>query len=140
MNFSNIKREYPNFINIWHKKLIHYVMTHIHVWSCLAEFLEWKMFQQKMKRKSKHLFYIQKLFFPKIVSFFNNVKKYGRAGQATDGNILWCIRFACWVITTLWIYNTYYLPLQQWLCECTSMIMYTYSTFFVDNKIVFTAR
>jgi len=25
------------------------------------------------------------------------MEKYGRALQAIDGNIIWCIRFACWI-------------------------------------------
>jgi hypothetical protein len=34
-------------------------------------------------------------FFPKIVSFLDNVEKYARAGQVTDGNIIRRMRFAC---------------------------------------------
>jgi len=26
------------------------------------------------------------------------VEKHGRAGQATDDNIIWRMRFACWII------------------------------------------
>jgi len=28
------------------------------------------------------------------------VKKYGRAGKATDDNITWRMRFECWITTT----------------------------------------
>jgi hypothetical protein len=38
------------------------------------------------------------------------VEKYGRAGQATDDNIIWRMRFACWVnkaTDTQLIFNTY---------------------------------
>ena len=36
----------------------------------------------------------------KIFFFENravNVEKYGAAREATDDNIIWCMRFACWV-------------------------------------------
>ena len=38
------------------------------------------------------------------------MEKYGIAGHATDGNIIWRMRFACWInkaTSTLRIYNTY---------------------------------
>ena len=40
----------------------------------------------------------------------DNVEKYGRAGQATDDNIIRRMRFACWITkatNTLRICNTY---------------------------------
>jgi hypothetical protein len=38
------------------------------------------------------------------------VEIYGTAGHATDGNIIWRMRFACWInkaTNTLRLYNTY---------------------------------
>jgi hypothetical protein len=35
--------------------------------------------------------------FLKIVPFWDNVKKYDRAGQVTDDNIIWHMPFACWI-------------------------------------------
>jgi hypothetical protein len=34
-------------------------------------FLEWKIFQKSLYRKSKHIFFIQYIFFPKILLFFS---------------------------------------------------------------------
>jgi hypothetical protein len=31
---------------------------------------------------------------------WNNVKKYGKARQISDDNIIWCMRFAGWITTT----------------------------------------
>jgi hypothetical protein len=38
------------------------------------------------------------------------VEKYGRVRQATNGNIIWRMRFACWInkaTDTLRIFNSY---------------------------------
>jgi len=45
-----------------------------------------KCFTQKLYRKSKHTFWVQQRF-QKIVRLWDNVETYGRAGQATDGNM-----------------------------------------------------
>jgi hypothetical protein len=52
------------------------------------------MFHTKLYRKSKHTFYVQQLFFRKSYHLRDNVEKYGTARQATDGNIIWRMRFA----------------------------------------------
>jgi len=35
-------------------------------------------------------------FFCKLCHLWDNVKKYGRAMQATDVNTIWCMHIACW--------------------------------------------
>jgi hypothetical protein len=59
------------------------------VWQYLAEFFsEWEIFQAKLLRKSKQIFYVQN--FPpspphgKSCCLWDYVEKYGTAGQATD--------------------------------------------------------
>ena len=54
------------------------------------------------------------------------MKKHGKTGQATDDNIIWRMRFACWT-TEATNTNTEYLifivfPWQQWLRERASML------------------
>jgi len=61
-----------------------------------------------------------------------NIKKhfYGRVSKATDDNMTWLMRFACWITKTtdtLRKCNNYYYSRQQWLCECASMLRYTYT-------------
>jgi hypothetical protein len=54
------------------------------------------------------------------------VKKYGRAGQATDDNIIGRIHFACWKLKATDTHLAYVIliafRLQQWLRERTSML------------------
>jgi hypothetical protein len=49
------------------------------------------------------------------------VEKYGTAGQATDDNIIWRMRFACWITKSTDTHSIYVLiiafPWQQWLRE-----------------------
>ena len=57
--------------------------------SYLAQFfLEWKMFQTKVveKIKTQILCSVNFFFFRKSCRLWDNVEKYGRAGQATDDN------------------------------------------------------
>jgi len=68
--------------------------TNIHFWSYLAKFfLEWKMFRTKVVEKNRNIFIFNNIFSPKIVQFMRYVKKYCRAGKATDD--VWRMRFAC---------------------------------------------
>jgi hypothetical protein len=54
------------------------------------------------------------------------VEKYGRAGQATDDNITWRMRFACWINKSTDTRSEYVIliafPRQQWLRERASML------------------
>jgi len=77
--------------------------TYIHFWSYLAQFfLEWEMFHawgvEKIKKKKKH-FMFNKLSprpFRKPYLVWDDVEKYWRAGQATDGNMA----HACFILNT----------------------------------------
>jgi hypothetical protein len=60
------------------------------------------------------------------------VKKYGTAGQATDDNITWRMRFADahseYVILIAF-------PRQKWLRERASMLRHTYTACFVCIRV-----
>jgi hypothetical protein len=56
-----------------------------------------KSCRQKLYGKSKHAYYVQKLFFSKIVSLWDNVEKYGTARQATDDSTIRRMSFPCWI-------------------------------------------
>jgi hypothetical protein len=61
-------------------------------------FLEREMFHKKIAEKIKiHIVRSINFFFRKSCRSWDNVEKYGRGRQATDDNILRCMRFACWV-------------------------------------------
>jgi hypothetical protein len=58
------------------------------------------------------------------------VEKYGTAGHATDDNIIWRMRIACWIPKAKHKHSEYVtiiaFPLQQWLQERASVLHYTY--------------
>jgi hypothetical protein len=79
----------------------------------LPEFLlEWEKFQKKVLEKIKtHILY-SITFSRKSCRLWDNVEKYGSAGQAADDNIIRRMRIACWITKatdthTLRICNTY---------------------------------
>ena len=84
------------------------------------------MFQTKVVEKTKtHILY-SITFFRKSCRLLDNVENVGRAGQATDDNIIRCMRFAC-RITTATDRNSEYviliaLPRQEWLRERASVL------------------
>jgi hypothetical protein len=46
---------------------------------------------------SKHTFYVQYLFSENQPVYEIMGEKYGGAREATDDNIIWCMRFLCWI-------------------------------------------
>jgi hypothetical protein len=54
------------------------------------------------------------------------VEKYGKAGQATDDNIIERMPFACWITKATDTHSEYVIlisfPRQQWLRERASML------------------
>ena len=58
------------------------------------------------------------------------MEKYGRAGQATDDNMIWRMRIACWITKAADKHSEYAIliafPRQIWLGELASMLRYTY--------------
>ena len=60
-------------------------------------FLQWEMFQTKIVEKIKTHILCSVTFFPKIVPLWDNAEKYGRTRKATEDNIIWRTRFACWI-------------------------------------------
>jgi hypothetical protein len=107
--------------------------TDIRLWSHLAQFfLEWEMFQTKFVEKIKTHILCSATFFLKSCRLWDNVEKYGRAGQATDDNRIRRMRIARWIpkSTHTHTHSEYVIriasPLQQWLFERASMLRYTY--------------
>jgi hypothetical protein len=78
-----------------------YMKTFSHLWQHLAEFfLEWEMFRIKFCRENQNPYFAFNNFFPsrKLCHLWGYVQKNDTAGQATDGDILRHMSFACWVI------------------------------------------
>ena len=60
----------------------------MYFWSYLAHFfLEWEMFQTKVVEKIKTHILCSVTFPRKSCRLWDNVGKYGRAGQATDDSV-----------------------------------------------------
>ena len=100
--------------------------TYIRLWKYLAEFfLEWEIFQPKVVEKIKtHILYSVNIS-RKSYRLRFDVEKYGRAGQAKDGNIIRRMRITRWITkatnthSELIILSAF--PRQQCLHEGTPM-------------------
>jgi hypothetical protein len=70
------------------------------------------------------------IFLRKSCLLWDNVKKYFRAGHATDENIIRCMRFTCLIGKARDTHSEYVILIafsrQQWLSECTSMLRTLY--------------
>jgi hypothetical protein len=68
------------------------------------------------------------------------VEKYGRAGQATDGSVVGCMHFACWMNWATDTHSEYVILIafqwQQWLHECASVLRHTYVASFVMSPML----
>jgi hypothetical protein len=84
----------------------------------------------KVVHKSKTHILRSITFFRKSCRLCDNVEKYGRAGQVTDDDNLWRMRFARWISKSTDTHPKYVIliafPRQQWLRERSSVLRYTY--------------
>jgi len=85
------------------------------------------MFQTKVVEKIKTNILCSVTFFRKSRCLWDNVEKYGRAGQVTDDNIIRPMRFACFITETTDTHSEYVVlvafPRQQWLSEHVSFLL-----------------
>jgi hypothetical protein len=90
--------------------------------------LRMRNFSDKSSRENQSTHFMFNNFFWKSYHLWNNVEKYGRARQATDDNIIWCMCFACWLTKATGTHPEYAIfipfPQQQLLHEHTSMLHY----------------
>ena len=108
----------------------------------LAEFFfEWEMLQKKFVQKIKTHIMFKSVFPRKSRRLWDNVKKYGRARQATDDNIIRYMFIACWITKATDTLSEYIiliaLPRQQWLRERASILRYTYIASFLACLMLF---
>jgi hypothetical protein len=85
------------------------------------------MYQTKVVEKIKTHILRSTTFSRKSCRFWDNMEKYCRARQATDGNITRRMRFACWITKATDTHSEYVIhiafPRQQWLRERLSMLL-----------------
>jgi hypothetical protein len=72
--------------------------TCVHLGYLAELFSEWEIFHTKVIEKIKTHILCSITFFRKSCRLWDNVEKYGRCRQATDGNIIRRMRFACRII------------------------------------------
>ena len=67
------------------------------------------------------------------------MEKYGRAGQATDDNILRRMSIECWIPKAIGTRSEYVILItflrQHWLRERASILRYTYIACFVAGDV-----
>ena len=84
------------------------------------------MFQTKAVEKIKTHTLYSMTFSRKSFPVRDKVEKYGRAGQTTDGSIIWRMRFELWVIKAADTHSEYIIlidfSLQQRLCQRFSLL------------------
>jgi len=76
------------------------------------------MFETKFVKNIETHILRSKYCFKKSYHLWDNVEKYGTAGQATDGYIIRYMSTACWIPKTTNTHSEYVIfivfPLQQW--------------------------
>jgi hypothetical protein len=115
--------------------------TNTHFWSFLAQlFLKWEMLQTKVAENIKTHVLCSVTFLRKLCPLWDNMEKYCRAGQATDGNMV----HAHYMLDTQGYKHTpitcifFSFLLQQWLRERPSILRYKYiaCTFLLLRTII----
>jgi hypothetical protein len=80
---------------------------------------------EKFRRKNQNTHLHSVISFPKILPLM----RYGTARQATDDNIIRCMRFACWITKATDTHFEYVILTafvrQNSLCERVSILRYT---------------
>jgi len=93
--------------------------------------LRLRNFANKSCTENKNTLFLFSNF--KLYSLWDNVQKYVRAGQTTDGSIIRRMRLARWINKATDTHSEYVIlnafPRRQWLCERAWMVRYTYLHF-----------
>ena len=88
-------------------------------------------YSRKNCRENQNTYFrLNDFFFRKSRREWDNVEKHGTAGQATDDNVIRCMRIAYWILKATNTHSEYVIiiafPLQQWLYQRPSILRYTY--------------
>ena len=98
--FSKIWQENSIFIKAWQEwRVLYMKMYTFMIISCWILLGIGKV-SDKRRKNQKDTFYVQYHFTENRLILRVNVKKYGRARQATDDNTIRCILFAWWMTKT----------------------------------------
>ena len=102
----------------------------VNLWQYLPAFvLEWETFRTEVVEKFKTNFMFKNCF-PKIVSFLDKLEKYGTAKQVVHYNIMWRMRWTCWITKarkhTLKLCNTRFFSTAEMVTQMPLNICYAY--------------
>jgi len=120
--FSEIYWENLSLIDI---RSVLYIKNHVYLWHYLTTlFLEWEMFRTYVVcPKHTSTQFVLKIFSPKNLNgLWNNVVKYCRSREATEGNIIQRMGFAWWINKVTGNVMLISFPQQQCLSERTSLL------------------
>jgi hypothetical protein len=120
-----------------------YVRTYV-LWLFLTQFFaEGEIFRTKFVEKSKQMFYIKWLLWPKSWHLWDDVKKYSRFRQAMGG-IIRRVRFESWITAAKNTHSECIIlidfPKQQWLHEHVLTLRHTYSASRFRNALLFCSK
>ena len=104
------------------------MQTDIYFWSYLAHFfLEWEMFQTKVVEKIKTHILCSVTFFKKSYRLWDNVEKYGTAGQTAVDNMAYalCVLVISGYKHTLTICNIHCFPTTTMVARARFIVIYT---------------
>ena len=104
--------------------------TNVHLWEYLAEFFLNNISYKTIEKIKTHILYSIN-FSENYASKIYGGKKYSKARQATDDNVMRRMRIACWMRKATNTHTQVVLTFiaftpQQWLHESASMVRYTY--------------
>ena len=99
--------------------------TYAHLWHYFAEFFsEWEIFHTKFAGKIKIHILCSITFSRKSCRLWENVEKYGRAGEAASSYAFWIAQATDTHSEHVVLFS---FPRQEWLPECASMLrLYVY--------------
>jgi hypothetical protein len=104
-------------------------LIYFYVNTSLNSFYNDKCFRRNVVEKIKTHILCSISFFKKSCCFGDNMQKYVTARQATDGNIICGMRFACWITKAKNTHSECLIliafPRRQWLRERASVLCYT---------------
>jgi hypothetical protein len=94
---------------------------------------------EKYHRENQNTHIMFNFLFPKIMLFMRYCGKCGRARQATDGNIVWRMRLACWKNKATDRHSEYEIRvaflLHQWLHKHASFLRYIFISCLVSYTV-----
>jgi hypothetical protein len=113
-----------------HEHLLTCMVTctlHEHLLTCMLTsswiLLRRRNISNQICTEEQNIFCPTPFFSLKLLRLWDNVEKHGRVGQVTDDNILWSMRFECWMDKATKTHSEYVIltdiPRKHSVCQST---------------------